>query len=175
MGWFFMPGMTRSELITERTKGWSNDKLDAVCLKHALRGNVLWTIWEHHYKDGRSPVRFIGCDLLQYSRYDLGWGYKAMDESEGPCYYTCPLSFLDLAPPLNENWRAAVRAYHARIRRPDLTLRVGMIVKLWCTYPPEVQIVSIKPLRGQFNGTIYRLKRREIKSVIGEPAADAAA
>lgn len=170
MGWLFPYGMTRAALIKERTQGWANDRLEAVCLKHALRGNVLWTVWEHRYKDGSSPFRFIGCDLLRYDSADKSWGYKAMDESVAPCYYTCPLSFLAMTPPLHENWRAAVRAHHARIRRPNLRLRVGMTVTLRCAYPPEVQIVSTKPLIGRFNGVTYRFKRHLIESIVDEPA-----
>ena len=35
-----------------------------------------------------------------------------------PYYYTCPLSYLDLAPEQSADWRAGVRAYHARRRTP---------------------------------------------------------
>ena len=40
------------------------------------------------------------------------------DESMHPYYYTCPLSYLDLAPEQSADWRAGVRAYHARRRTP---------------------------------------------------------
>lgn len=47
-----------------------------------------------------------------------------------PYYYSCPLSYLDLAPEQSAEWRAGVRAYHARRRTskattaPDATLTV---------------------------------------------------
>jgi hypothetical protein len=35
-----------------------------------------------------------------------------------PYYYSCPLSYLDLAPEQSADWRAGVRAYHVRRRTP---------------------------------------------------------
>lgn len=166
MGWLFKPGSSRSDLIRELTTGWSNDTVTAVCLTHTLRGNVLWTVWEHRFHNDQPTSRFIGCDLLLYHPKNACWGYKSMDESMGPCYYTCPLSFLAMTPTLNPEWRAVVRAHHARIRRPDLHLRVGLTVALKCNYPPSAQIVSLKPLRGRYNGTVYRLARRMIDRVL---------
>jgi hypothetical protein len=188
MGWLFPYGMTRAALIKERTQGWANDRLEAVCLKHALRGNVLWTVWEHRYKDGSSPFRFIGCDLLRYDSADKSWGYKTMDESVAPCYYTCPLSFLAMTPPLDEDWRAAVRAYHARIRRTDLTLRVGMTahppVRLSAGSPDRLdqaadravqrddlpfQAAADRKHRGRAGGEVRRVKARE--AMLSHPAS----
>lgn len=61
--------------------------------------------------------RWIGCDLLEYSKRDEGWGYKDMDESMHPYYYSCPLSYLDMVPVVgSEEWRQGVREYHQRQR-----------------------------------------------------------
>ena len=55
--------------------------------------------------------RFIRCDLIEHR--NGGWMYKPMDESMGPCYYSCPLSLLEQAPmEHNAGWRDKVRAYH---------------------------------------------------------------
>jgi len=39
-----------------------------------------------------------------------------MDEGSGPCYYDCPLKYLQMAPipdsPYAQGWRDKVRAYH---------------------------------------------------------------
>jgi hypothetical protein len=64
------------------------------------------------------PVeRWITCDLLRH-RKDYGWGYKDMDESLHPCYYSCPLGYLKMVPIEqyggNVEWRSGVQAYHAR-------------------------------------------------------------
>ncbi|MCS7637428.1 hypothetical protein N0390_33235, partial [Pseudomonas aeruginosa] len=93
-------------------------------IAHALRGNVLWSVTEvtakvegvhRHLAPGQS-LRYIRCDLLE--RSGGRWGYKPLDESMHPYYYTCPLSYLDLAPEQSTDWRAGVRAYHARRRTP---------------------------------------------------------
>ncbi|MDO7894611.1 hypothetical protein Q5Z23_33160, partial [Pseudomonas aeruginosa] len=93
-------------------------------IAHALRGNVLWSVTEvtakvegvhRHLAPGQS-LRYIRCDLLERSGDQ--WGYKPLDESMHPYYYTCPLSYLDLAPEQSADWRAGVRAYHARRRTP---------------------------------------------------------
>lgn len=113
MGWTYTLDASRSDLVEERVRPWSNDRVRAVCLRHALRGNVLWTVWElTDIADGRTE-RFIGCDVFVKSP-DGCWGYKDMEESMGPCYYSCPLEYLAIVPPSNETWRERVRAYHAR-------------------------------------------------------------
>ncbi|MEW6542442.1 MAG: hypothetical protein AB1411_02400 [Nitrospirota bacterium] len=173
MGWLFTSGASRRDIIAERIKRWSNDGVEAVCLKHAVRGNVLWTVWEHRHEDGRT-TRFIGCDLLQCKK-DCGWGYKDMDESCHPYYFTCPLSFLDMVPPSCEPWRAKVRAYHARMNA-GRHLTVGQVVKLRGCTIPEILIISVRPLRGRHNGITYRLRRSDLdldpeQPPMAEPAA----
>ncbi len=129
MGWLFKAGSTRRELIAERTKDWATDGPEGItvttaCLAHCYRGNtysgVLWAVWERTFiKDGEpvKPVeRWITCDLLRYQR-DNGWGYKDMDESMHPYYYSCPIKYLGMVPTDqyggNAEWRESVRAHHA--------------------------------------------------------------
>jgi hypothetical protein len=61
--------------------------------------------------------RWIGCDLLR-SQTGFGWGYKDLDESMFPYFFSCPLKYLDLVPIEkfggNAEWRATVRRYHQR-------------------------------------------------------------
>lgn len=130
MGWLFKPGSSRKSLLAERIEGWQHTTQDGMtvtstCLAHCYRGGsfsgVLWTVWERTFeKDGEQSQpteRWIGCDLLQYSRGDEGWGYKDMEESMGPYYYSCPLKYLDLVPEVaNEDWREGVRQHHERRR-----------------------------------------------------------
>jgi hypothetical protein len=111
---------------------------------------VLWTVWEHRRREG-AVDRYIGCDLLAGQR-GYCWGYKDMEESMGPCYYTCPLKYLDLVPEPDSR-RAKVRAYHAKRR----ALAVGATVKLVHCRVPEVTIVSLRPLVGEYAGTRYRI------------------
>lgn len=130
MGWLFKPGSSRKSLLAERIEGWQHTRPDGMtvtstCLAHCYRGGsfsgVLWTVWERTFeKDGEQvqpTERWIGCDLLQYSRADDGWGYKDMEESMGPYYFSCPLKYLGMVPEVaNEDWREGVRQYHERRR-----------------------------------------------------------
>lgn len=129
MGWLFKSGYSRKDLIEDRTSDWEHirpdgNRVNATCLAHCYRGGVfsgvLWTVWERTLlKDGQpveQPQRWIGCDLLQ-CRKEQGWGYKDMDESVHPYYYSCPIGYLAKVPIEeyggNAEWRDMVRSYHA--------------------------------------------------------------
>lgn len=83
-------------------------------------GNVLWVQF-----DG-PPKPAIGCFLLVRSAQNgaSDWGYKPMDESMGPCFYSCPKSYLEAIPDPKEGfsteWREKVLRYHTRITPKDL-------------------------------------------------------
>ena len=130
MGWIFKPGITRQELIAEQIKGWERTREDGTVVKltslaHCYRGGVfsgvLWSVWERTFiKDDQQiepPQRWIICDLLRCVGGE--WGYKDIEESMHPYFYSCPLKYLDLVP-IDQNggnveWRGLVRQYHARI------------------------------------------------------------
>lgn len=128
MGWMYPHGLNRKALIAQRVEGWERDTgemlVKSTCLKHCCRGGVfsgvLWSVWERTYtKDGEQvqpTERWIQCDLL---RCDQGeWGYKDMEESMGPYYFSCPLSYLNLVPidqyGGNAEWREQVIEHHRR-------------------------------------------------------------
>ena len=123
MGWYFSP-QSRSELIAELIAPQETERASVKVIAHALRGNVLWSVTEvtakvegvHRDLAPGQSLRYIRCDLLE--RSGSQWGYKPLDESMHPYYYSCPLSYLDLAPEQSADWRAGVRAYHARRRTP---------------------------------------------------------
>jgi hypothetical protein len=147
MGWLFPYGATRRSLIAERIKDWDRTTDTAVlvtttCIAHCYRGGVfsgvLWSVWERRFSkdnaDTEPTQRWIQCDLLQYQQ-NYGWGYKDMEESMHPYFYSCPLGYLKLVPIEqfggSEAWREGVRAYHARqaekrqARRAARTLRTA--------------------------------------------------
>lgn len=169
MGWLYNRcWQTKADLVRHLTgPGYGGEHLR--CLRHALRGNVLWTVHERRTDDG--VRRFIGCFLLG-RQADVGWGYKDMDESMGPCYHTCPLAYLDEVPcPDNEyarQWREQVRERHARIRAA-----VPVIGHYAQVGDRHMLITSLKPLRATFGGITYRLPRRYIKRVISPADRDA--
>ena len=111
MGWLFTCGSTRRGLIAERTEGWerSNDDgllIRSTCFAHCYRGGafsgVLWSVWERTFEKEALPTeppqRWIQCDLLYFNKRHDGWGYKDMEESMHPYYYSCPQKYLDLVP-----------------------------------------------------------------------------
>ena len=158
MGWLHTRDATRKDIIAERTKDWATKDMRATCLAHCAKGNVLWTVWEH-VSVGEKKV-FIGCDILSRQK-GFGWGYKAMGETMGPCYYSCPMKYLDMAPATNEAWREKVKAYHAKEQRK---LEVGKSYELVGCLIPHVQITSIRPLRGTYEGTRYRIRKQIVGS-----------
>lgn len=167
MGWTIMPGASRTDIIHDRTRHWTNNQgTSGQCLRKCLRGNVLWTVWELTYQGGRTE-RYIGCDLLGTDG-EGNWGYKDIEESMGPCETSCPIEYFDLVPPANPEWRARVRA--ARFHG---SLRIGDRVRLTDGYRPnELVIISVRPLRGRDpdGGGSYRFSRRAIKQVLTTPS-----
>lgn len=120
MGWHGWYGASRKDLIAEnlrRCEGTVSEYITEA-LRHCLRGNVLWVLRETSTPQGvsRRVTRWIDCIVLQRDNRSGDWLYKPIDESMGPCYYTCPLAYLDAASaPSNKNaaeWRQAVREWH---------------------------------------------------------------
>jgi len=165
MGWDFTNGATKSDVIRECTAGWESKETGtrSVCLKHCVRGNVLWTVNEVSRSDG-NVSRYIGCDLLGKEK-GFGWGSKRMEECMGPFYYSCPLEYLDMVPcpkgDTAEKWRESVRHYHKHQGRK---FKVGdvLILKDGCN-PRRLTVVSMRPMRAEAYGIKYRVPRRHIK------------
>jgi hypothetical protein len=83
-------------------------------LAHRAIGNRLWFLAQT--RSGTHPGRkWIGLTLIDCRNGQAA--VKSMDETCGPCYYDCPLSFLAQADepvgPYAGPWRARVRAFHA--------------------------------------------------------------
>ena len=138
MGWYYTNNLTRKQLIAENTEncnskdtnhfikdenGELNHYYTRTCLAHCFRGRfsgVLWTVWEINVFNKNTDIlvknyKYIGCDLFQYNKRD-GWGYKPMDETMSPYFYSCPLGYLKLAGKTDsqnaQEWRKQVTEYH---------------------------------------------------------------
>ena len=133
MGWLFSH-KTRDDLIRDLTATVETERCTSKTVSHRLcheHYDVLWSVVEitvrqegviEGVKPGQ-PMRIIRCDLLE--RSDGQWGYKPMEESAHPYYYSCPLEFLDMAPEQCGQWREKVRAYHAGRLNRETTLVAG--------------------------------------------------
>lgn len=156
---------SRKALVDEVTAGFENDTRKVTLLAKYFSGNHLWCVFEVESKPQfpGSPVeksRWI--ELFLISRWGEGnWAYKPMEESTGPYYYSCPLSFLDMVPepprPKDyQDWRAKVREFHARKAQ---TLVVGQVVRL--INGQDYTIVEVgRRIRGRDKyGITYRIPR----------------
>jgi len=115
MGWLYPYGISRRDLITDCLRSWHSPHGSSRSIAHCTRGNVLWVVWEQYIQSTGHFERFIICILLQ--RSSDGWGYKDMDESTGPYYWTCPLKYLKMAPRVfSKDWREGVQEYHVRAK-----------------------------------------------------------
>lgn len=107
-------------------------------LNQSLRGNNLWVLVEYAEGD-RKGNQFISLFLL--SKFDEGYAYKDLDESCGPYYYNCPLSFIKSAEIAGgylsetaKDWREKVKSFHkqqSEKRQKAQSLKSGMKVKLY--------------------------------------------
>lgn len=130
MGWLFKRDYSRKDLIDHLTKSWERTTEQGILvgttsLAHCYRGGVfsgsLWGVWERTFMkeevETEPNQRWITCDLLRYET-GFGWGYKDMDESMHPYFFSCPLGYLKMVPIEtfggNEKWREGVHSYHAR-------------------------------------------------------------
>lgn len=171
MGWLFLDGYTRPQIVERLTgermtsTGKNGENWESITHRRCLRGNVLWAIQEN-IKDGVSQGKFIACYLIGCNMGS--WGYKMMDESMGPGYYTCPVSWLDevdVAPgEFALSWRDKVRRYHED-QKVIRSLKAGERVLLLSGCTPEmVDIASTKPFIGVDPKTKqrYRIPKRMI-------------
>lgn len=116
MGWYYTNGATRADIISQLTETRTWTRKDGVEVRTSTVakccvGNVLWIVSEQTF--GERTERYLRCALLEKSGGD--WGYKEIEETAHPYYYTCPLSYLDMAPVVMcKDWRDLVRARHAR-------------------------------------------------------------
>lgn len=117
MGWYYGCTSRRAQIqeLTAESASWRT-------LRKFTSGNTLWVVHELKQdvpstaEGATAPAmaagkRFIGCYLMQRAGKN-DWGYKPLEESMHPYYYTCPLAFLELAPVECQAWRDGVRAHH---------------------------------------------------------------
>ncbi len=172
MGWTFTMDKDKAGMVEELLAGARRPGNHLVA--HRVIGNTLWTVEDLEQSEGRR-LKVIGCYRLAKEK-GYGWGYKAMDEGMGPCYYDVPLKFLELQPnPLNrysEEWRAKVVAYHAS-KTAQRELARNIVAGCRITLKPEygkgmtLEVISVegKKIRARANGLTYRVAPRMVASI----------
>lgn len=179
MGWLFSYTITdKKDMIQERIASWTSETeidgkkvlVTAECLAHSSRGRCLWTVWEIvktsiNKKELFSIDRYIGLDLIQ--KQDGVYGYKNMSESVGPCYYNCPLKYLDMVEVASQDWRDKVHEYYAAQKRKK-SLKVGDTIRLVNANIPEVVVVRKEKSKifGKYNDIVYQIAPRFVGEII---------
>lgn len=100
MGWTFFSKATKAQVIRECKEDTCRSK---------MIGDRLWTVKSCGGK------LIIVVYLLE--KNGNRWGYKDISETEGPCYYDCPVEYLSLVPATNEAWREKVRSHNWLLQR----------------------------------------------------------
>ena len=103
---------SRQDVVNDLVKQYSGERFSIIDRKATNFGRHLWMLIQP--KEGPSFV----C-LFKLSSYQNDWGYKAIDESMGPCYWDCPVSLIQQAdPPTTEyatKWRNEVYRSNGRL------------------------------------------------------------
>ncbi len=174
MGWLFFDNYTKTDLVKRLIRKEENDQRIYKTLKHSIRGSVLWTVRTVSFKESGEVITMIVCYLLERSVKNAGkkkivsWGYKDMDESSHPYYYSCPISYFKDAPVACQEWRDKVYDYH---RKMNCTLNIGDKLLLDSCAIPFVEVLQVSPLIGIYSGKRYRVSRKLIKDIKRETMA----
>lgn len=93
MGWYYGNG-SKKELIAELLEG---------AIDSSVQSNIVYTV--HKNSKGENYIR-----IDKLSCFNKKWGYKPMDESMYPFYFTCPERILaQSTQESGEKWRTECR------------------------------------------------------------------
>lgn len=142
MGWTFYNAETFNGKVNRKVECDSLFECDSL---QVLRSTMVGSVYYAAVQSNKSGQVFaVICLTSSDRRNGYNFGYKDMDETEGPCECKCPIAILNLLTDTDNeyanDWRKRCREYHeARTAQPSLTsLRVGSIVEFTA------------------NGTLYR-------------------
>ena len=153
----------------------------ATLIAHRVIGNRLWFLAQH--PAGRDAdiagLKWIGLTLIDCRNGEAA--IKSMDETCGPCYYDCPLSFIERAdPPVGEHagpWREKVRAFHAKRSARRTLFREGSRLEYGNgSYVLRACLGRCGwNVRRESDGQTFRMKARQLAAatVLSSPAAQA--
>jgi hypothetical protein len=180
MGWTITHkprGMSLKEFFSSEfdhvnTKtGWSGKVLD--CAAHLGAAYIAYEI----KKDDTRKVIAIICATRYYKDTYYNFGYKDMDEVEGPYYYDCPQRVLDLLTPTDNKtaleWRRKCQRRN-EIRNSQPRLTVGRIIEFEqpIQFSNGVQlrtlkVASLKPLifTDKDGYGRYKIRRATLRNI----------
>lgn len=174
MGWLFKSDMkTKEQMIAHRIRRQENEDGIWETLDHSVRGNVLWYVQQITSKETGESKKYIACDLIKCER-GYGWGYKDMDESMGPCYYSCPLKFFKMVPePCNDTakeWRKKVLEEKNRVKtdwkgicNDAHSKNLSVVVFLENCAIPYAHVYFIgNTMAGRYKNKVYRIPKKQI-------------
>lgn len=147
----------------------------ATVLAYRAIGNRLWFLAE--FKTGeRARRKWIGLTLIDCRNGEAA--IKSMDETCGPCYYDCPLTFLAQADaptgPYAGPWREKVRAFHASRSAKRAAVCPGLRI----SYGDHTYVLrSSLGRRGwdvarESDGLSFRLKSRQLGNATVLPSQE---
>lgn len=142
-------------LVSNQTKQQLIDELKSTsgCIEWSLVGNHLWGLYP---KDSNNIIV-----LYLLKSFDGHYGYKVLDESSHPYYYTCPLKFLKQSIVLDQEWRDLVIKHH---HKPKINVGDKILLKN-STIPYVIITRKIKSkLYGIYNNIEYRIPKSMIKN-----------
>lgn len=132
MGWLFSERWLQRKDLIEHLVNGNGIKT----LKHCTVGNNLWCVHEGVNRNGTRVV-FICLYMMKgpqncskgYTGCDKDWwGYKDVDESAGPCHYSCPRAYLDMCTyPVNQyayDWRQKVYRRYEHMAKMKTGVRI---------------------------------------------------
>ncbi|MNK81804.1 hypothetical protein D3C87_1015590 [compost metagenome] len=134
-------------------------------LAHRVIGNRLWFLAQTRTGDNAGR-KWIGLTLIDCRHGEAA--VKSMDETVGPCYYDCPLAFLEQADaPMGTYagaWREQVRAFHANRMARRAAIRPGLRV----AYGDHTYVLRRSlgrrgwDVARESDGLVFRLKSRQL-------------
>lgn len=153
----------------------------ATLIAHRVIGNRLWFLAQHSASAEAdiAGLKWIGLTLIDCRNGEAA--IKSMDETCGPCYYDCPLSFIERAdPPVGEYagpWREKVRAFHAQRSAKRTLLREGTRLEYGnASYVLRACLGRCGwNVQRESDGQNFRMKARQLAAatVLSSPAAQA--
>ncbi len=153
----------------------ANVSASSAVLAHRTIGSRLWLLAQAH-TGTLAGRKWIGLTLIECRGGEAV--VKCLDETLGPHYYDCPLSYLARADePLGPHagpWREQVRAFHANRSSKRTSIRCGARV----AYGDHIYVLRHNlgrcgwEVARESDGVVFRMKSRQLGNAKVLPAQE---